>query len=268
VAAMVHQCFIPALFVHAKDDNFVRPHHSETLYERYGGDKNRVLVEGDHNSIRPSFFTDSVVIFFMNTLGPAINGEGTPPPSRLHTTTTTRKASDACPIAQLPTSPPRKEEDTEEELVRRSKRNAFGEADKVQQTQLKTIFGNTKPSGSTADTNEIPTRKKTISEENGYGWMPSSWKDPEPGQTMGLYLPNFELSEDFENDDEDEDLKLAVYLSTLDMTQCSHTDHTTTENQNGHPNHSNHINNDKNDGNDHDDNNDSSESSSSKPLPL
>eukprot|EP01112_Ceratiomyxa_fruticulosa_P017304 TRINITY_DN5367_c0_g1_i3.p2 TRINITY_DN5367_c0_g1~~TRINITY_DN5367_c0_g1_i3.p2 ORF type:complete len:339 (-),score=39.71 TRINITY_DN5367_c0_g1_i3:41-1057(-) len=167
--AMVHQCFIPALFVHAKDDNFVRPHHSETLYERYGGDKNRILVEGDHNSIRPSFFTDSVVIFFMNTLGPAIDGEGSPPP-RFHTP---RKASDACSNTQLPSPPPRKEEDTEEELVRRSKRNAFGGADKIQQTQLKTIFSNQSSGSGTEQPDEkkventLSPRKRTISEENG-----------------------------------------------------------------------------------------------------
>jgi hypothetical protein len=34
----------------------------------YAGDKNLVLVEGDHNSPRPDFFLDSVGIFFHNTL--------------------------------------------------------------------------------------------------------------------------------------------------------------------------------------------------------
>lgn len=62
------RCFIPALFVAAKDDNFVKPHHAKILYDLYQGDKNIISVEGDHNSIRPRFFQDSAAIFFYNTL--------------------------------------------------------------------------------------------------------------------------------------------------------------------------------------------------------
>jgi hypothetical protein len=62
------RCFIPALFVAAKDDNFVKPHHAKMLYDVYPGDKNIVSVEGDHNSTRPRFFKDSAAIFFYNTL--------------------------------------------------------------------------------------------------------------------------------------------------------------------------------------------------------
>jgi hypothetical protein len=61
-------CFIPALFVAAKDDNFVKPHHAKILHDSYPGDKNIVSIEGDHNSSRPRFFKDSAAIFFYNVL--------------------------------------------------------------------------------------------------------------------------------------------------------------------------------------------------------
>jgi len=38
------------------------------LFDKYAGDKNVVKFEGDHNSVRPDFFFNSVVIFFFNTL--------------------------------------------------------------------------------------------------------------------------------------------------------------------------------------------------------
>lgn len=63
-----HKCFIPALFVVAKGDDFVRPHHGDAIFEKYGGDKNIIRVEGDHNSDRPYFMLDSVSIFFHNVL--------------------------------------------------------------------------------------------------------------------------------------------------------------------------------------------------------
>jgi hypothetical protein len=62
------RCFIPALFVAAKDDAFVKPHHSKLLHDVYPGDKNLVSIDGDHNSMRPRFFKDSAAIFFYNTL--------------------------------------------------------------------------------------------------------------------------------------------------------------------------------------------------------
>ena len=33
----VGKCFVPALFVHGKNDNFVLPHHSVTLTKKYAG---------------------------------------------------------------------------------------------------------------------------------------------------------------------------------------------------------------------------------------
>ena len=64
----VKECFIPALFIAAEGDDFVAPHHTKKLHEAYAGDKNLVMVDGDHNSPRPNFFQDSASIFFMNTL--------------------------------------------------------------------------------------------------------------------------------------------------------------------------------------------------------
>jgi len=64
----VKNSYIPALFTAAYSDTFIRPHHAKELYEAYAGDKNFVMVEGDHNSARSKFFMDSVAIFFFNTL--------------------------------------------------------------------------------------------------------------------------------------------------------------------------------------------------------
>ncbi|KAL0867288.1 hypothetical protein Bca101_046406 [Brassica carinata] len=63
-------CFVPVLFGHAIDDDFIRPHHSERIYEAYTGDKNIIKFEGDHNSPRPQFYFDSINIFFHNVLQP------------------------------------------------------------------------------------------------------------------------------------------------------------------------------------------------------
>jgi len=62
------KCFIPALFAHANDDDFIDLSHSKTLSGKYGGDFNLITFEGDHTSIRPGFFYDSVCIFFNNNL--------------------------------------------------------------------------------------------------------------------------------------------------------------------------------------------------------
>lgn len=64
----VSESYIPALFTAAYNDSFIRPHHAKELHDAYAGDKNFVMVEGDHNSARCKFFMDSVAIFFFNTL--------------------------------------------------------------------------------------------------------------------------------------------------------------------------------------------------------
>jgi len=60
--------FIPAFFVAGRQDTFIDPHHAKDLYEKYAGDKNFIVVDGDHNSPRPQFLLDSIAIFFYNTL--------------------------------------------------------------------------------------------------------------------------------------------------------------------------------------------------------
>ncbi|DBA05199.1 TPA: hypothetical protein N0F65_005049 [Lagenidium giganteum] len=60
--------FVPALFVAAKRDDFIAPHHSQQLHAQYAGDKNIVIVAGDHNSVRPPFLLDSAGIFLQTAL--------------------------------------------------------------------------------------------------------------------------------------------------------------------------------------------------------
>lgn len=64
----VKKSYIPAFFVAGKNDNFIKPHHSQQLHDLYSGDKNIVLVEGDHNDDRPEFLMNSIGIFFYNCL--------------------------------------------------------------------------------------------------------------------------------------------------------------------------------------------------------
>ena len=59
----VKNAYIPALFIAAKEDDFILPHHTDKLYEAYSGDKEKVLVEGDHNSRRDSGTMDKVSSF-------------------------------------------------------------------------------------------------------------------------------------------------------------------------------------------------------------
>jgi hypothetical protein len=59
----VDHCFIPALFVAGAEDDFIHPRHSSQIHAKYAGDKNLILVEGDHNSPRPQFMFDSAAIF-------------------------------------------------------------------------------------------------------------------------------------------------------------------------------------------------------------
>mmetsp|Transcript_44078 Transcript_44078/g.102963 ORF Transcript_44078/g.102963 Transcript_44078/m.102963 type:complete len:383 (+) Transcript_44078:61-1209(+) len=64
----VHTCFIPALFVAGVNDDLIDPHHTHDIHELYAGDKNMVLIDGDHNSARPEYLVDSVSIFFYERL--------------------------------------------------------------------------------------------------------------------------------------------------------------------------------------------------------
>eukprot|EP00451_Oxyrrhis_marina_P039519 CAMPEP_0204392434 /NCGR_PEP_ID=MMETSP0469-20131031/61757_1 /ASSEMBLY_ACC=CAM_ASM_000384 /TAXON_ID=2969 /ORGANISM="Oxyrrhis marina" /LENGTH=309 /DNA_ID=CAMNT_0051386411 /DNA_START=130 /DNA_END=1059 /DNA_ORIENTATION=- len=60
--------FVPALFTAARDDKFVLPHHAQRIYQAYGGCKRFELVEGDHNSLRPWSWHNTVADFFVEHL--------------------------------------------------------------------------------------------------------------------------------------------------------------------------------------------------------
>ena len=50
--AHADKCFVPALFVAGEHDDFINKRHSEEIHAKYAGDKNMIVVEGDHNSPR------------------------------------------------------------------------------------------------------------------------------------------------------------------------------------------------------------------------
>ena len=62
------KCFVPAFFCHGKDDTFVNFHHCKDLYSAYPGEKNILLVDGDHNSLRPNKLNENASEFFYNAL--------------------------------------------------------------------------------------------------------------------------------------------------------------------------------------------------------
>ena len=66
--AHADKCFIPALFVAGEHDDFIHKRHSEAIHAKYAGDKNLIIVEGDHNSPRPKFMFDSASIFLQTCL--------------------------------------------------------------------------------------------------------------------------------------------------------------------------------------------------------
>jgi hypothetical protein len=70
VSPLAHSphCFIPALFVAAESDDFIPKSHSLALHDLHAGDANMIVVDGDHNSIRPRFMFDSVSIFLQACL--------------------------------------------------------------------------------------------------------------------------------------------------------------------------------------------------------
>jgi hypothetical protein len=72
-AKAASSCFIPALFAHGLEDDFIAPSHSQTLVKAYSGDNNLVQFDGDHNSRRPGFFFDSASIFLRNHLLHAVD---------------------------------------------------------------------------------------------------------------------------------------------------------------------------------------------------
>lgn len=44
---------VPLLLIAAEGDAFIPPSHAQLIYHNYGGPKHAIIVQGDHNSIRP-----------------------------------------------------------------------------------------------------------------------------------------------------------------------------------------------------------------------
>lgn len=59
--------YIPALFMHAQGDTFVKPQHSQQIYDLYGGDKQFITINGDHNSLRGPEIIGHAVNFFCHS---------------------------------------------------------------------------------------------------------------------------------------------------------------------------------------------------------
>ena len=59
---------IPILFCHALHDTFIDNHHCNDLYKAYGGKKEIVMFEGEHNDKRPLHILQIISLFFYNHL--------------------------------------------------------------------------------------------------------------------------------------------------------------------------------------------------------
>ena len=64
----VDRCLIPAMFVAGEHDGFISKRHSERLHARYAGDKNIVIVDGDHNSPRPRYLLQSACLLLQSCM--------------------------------------------------------------------------------------------------------------------------------------------------------------------------------------------------------
>ena len=62
------KCYVPALFIAGEQDDFISPEHAHKIHDKYSGRKNIILVEGAHNTPRPTFMHDSVSIFLHREL--------------------------------------------------------------------------------------------------------------------------------------------------------------------------------------------------------
>lgn len=61
---------VPALVVCGEQDDFIKPHHSERICEKYKGSKNLLLVQGDHNDVRPPILFQAATQFLSKHLLP------------------------------------------------------------------------------------------------------------------------------------------------------------------------------------------------------
>lgn len=66
-------CQQPILIIHGKQDDYIQYHHSEILANAYGGPKELILCDGDHNSARPMNVQIKLITFLAEQLGVKIN---------------------------------------------------------------------------------------------------------------------------------------------------------------------------------------------------
>ena len=59
---------IPFLFCHGLGDTFINNHHCNDLYKAYGGQKEIVMFQGEHNEKRPLHILQVISLFFYNHL--------------------------------------------------------------------------------------------------------------------------------------------------------------------------------------------------------
>ncbi|CAJ1374284.1 unnamed protein product, partial [Effrenium voratum] len=59
----VGQSFMPALFIAAREDDFISPKHAERLFQAYQGEKEYYLTEGDHHSSRSVICRQKATLF-------------------------------------------------------------------------------------------------------------------------------------------------------------------------------------------------------------
>jgi pimeloyl-ACP methyl ester carboxylesterase len=58
----------PALFAVASDDNFVLPHHTQELHNKWGGERQLRFFDGGHNGRRPKWFLDEAAMYLCKKL--------------------------------------------------------------------------------------------------------------------------------------------------------------------------------------------------------
>lgn len=64
---------VPALFLHASEDELVHRYHVDEMYAAYGGwPKKLIFFKGTHDSPRPEYINDSCVRFMLNHLYPSV----------------------------------------------------------------------------------------------------------------------------------------------------------------------------------------------------
>ena len=66
-------CKQPILIIHGKQDDYIRYQHSEILHNAYGGPKELIICDGDHNSCRPMNVQIKLITFLADNLGVKIN---------------------------------------------------------------------------------------------------------------------------------------------------------------------------------------------------